>query len=321
MKKRIRSRFAFALVVTLILSAVPRLREPRILDYFALQSTFAADGPAAAILPGLADALATPVLVADCTRLAAEILQEGEGLARDRSLETGGLWLSGDVTDALERVLWIVGPANAELVRLGGDGEVKLDAGRLVRAARIEGSVCGEAPTLLAAYISDNEGLLLLLQITRSLHRYLLHIGRRAPTGAGDVIVNSCLNLDNKFDSRVNPRRRNGMKLMTEQPPRGLDSVVAINPSTQWLNLMTNRMVPPGIITFHELAEAHARVEFGFDYLGQGSCPGAHDTELEREAKLFSQRPLSDTVITRGDNRIVLTEDRGAASQVHVKRR
>jgi hypothetical protein len=149
----------------------------------------------------------------------------------------------------------------------------------------------------------------------------LLHIGRRAPTEAGDVIVQSCLNLDNRFDSRINPRRRNGVKLMNEQPPRGFDSVVAINPSTQWLNLMTNRMVPPGNITFHELAEAHARVEFGFDYLGQGSCPGAHDTALEREAKLFSQRPLSDTVITRGDNRIVLTEDRGAASQVHVKRR
>ncbi|MFY9555589.1 MAG: hypothetical protein WAV47_12825, partial [Blastocatellia bacterium] len=58
----------------------------------------------------------------------------------------------------------------------------------------------------------------------------------------------------------------------------------------------------------HELAEAYAKLEQGFDYLDQGSHPGAHALALERERRLQSQRPEADIVMTVGSNRVLRTE-------------
>ena len=81
------------------------------------------------------------------------------------------------------------------------------------------------------------------------------------------------------------------MKLDSERPPAGFDSLVAMNPVARWFNLNTSCWVHPAEIVFHELAEAYAKLEFGLDYLDQGSRLGAHAVALVREQRLRSQRP------------------------------
>jgi hypothetical protein len=81
--------------------------------------------------------------------------------------------------------------------------------------------------------------------------------------------------------------------------------MIAMNPIARWLNLRVNRIVPVGHITFHELAEAYAKVSLGLDYLGNGLRPGAHNVAIERERILQAQRPGSDIVLTAGSNRVL----------------
>jgi hypothetical protein len=166
-----------------------------------------------------------------------------------------------------------------------------------------------EAPLAVTNYIYSNEGLLLLVQLTQARHRYRLHIARQAPTRGAEVEVTGGLNLDNNFDSRINPHRRSGTKLDNERPPDGFDSLVAINPVACWFNQLTNQVVPAGHIIFHEMAEAHAKLELGLDYLGDAGRPGAHDVALQREQRLKSQRPMSGVVITAGSNRVLRSEE------------
>ncbi|MFY9573836.1 MAG: hypothetical protein WAV20_20750, partial [Blastocatellia bacterium] len=129
-----------------------------------------------------------------------------------------------------------------------------------------------------------------------------------APTSGKDIQVTGSVNIDINYDSRINPYRKNSRKLDFERPPEGFDSLVALNPVARWFNLTTNAMVPVGEITFHELAEAYAKLEQGVDYLDQGSRPGAHTLALERERRLQSQRPEADIVMTVGSNRVLRTE-------------
>ena len=93
-----------------------------------------------------------------------------------------------------------------------------------------------------------------------------------------------------------------------ERPPEGFDSMVAINPAARWFNLRANQIVPVGHITFHELAEAYAKVALGLDYLGQGIRPGAHNVAMDREKILYLQRPGSGIVLTSGSNRVLKTD-------------
>jgi hypothetical protein len=265
--------------------------------------------------------IAAPPLQPDTVRLANQVLRDKSGFTSTSSENNGGLWVSGDVIDALARLRWIVGPENTDLLELGSDNRVTLNAANLVVAAKVDEAASGDAPLLLATYISKNEGLLLLLQITESTRRYRLHIGQRTPTSDGDRVNISVMNLDNNFDSRINPYRKNGVKLRNERPPEGFDSLAAINPTTRWLNLRTNLLVPPGSMTFHELAEAYAKVELGFDYLGQGSCRGAHDIAIEREEKLMTQRPCSNMVITKGENLILRAEGMPSDPKLERNRR
>jgi hypothetical protein len=121
--------------------------------------------------------------------------------------------------------------------------------------------------------------------------------------------VGGSINLDNNYDSRINPYRRNGKKLDTELPPAGFDSLVAMNPIALWFNLETSSLVPAGHITFHELAEAQAKLDLNLDYLAQGARPGAHNLALVREQILKRQRPFSDVIVTYGSNRVLRTEE------------
>ncbi|HTG17425.1 MAG TPA: SPOR domain-containing protein [Blastocatellia bacterium] len=223
--------------------------------------------------------------------------------------QKGGLWVTGDPKEGLARLRWIAGADCARLITLDSGGRVKLDLLILAEIARAEQFAPIEAPLAVTDYIYSNEGLLLLVQLTEGLHRYRLHIGPQAPTRGAAVEVSGSINLDNNFDSRINPRRRLGAKLDRERPPEGFDSLIAINPVARWFNQDTGHLVPVGNITFHELAEAHAKLELGLDYLVGVTRPGAHVVALEREQRLKSQRPLADVVITAGPNRVLRSEE------------
>lgn len=243
----------------------------------------------------------------DPVRLAFTLINCGG--TRCSAAQRGGLWVTGDTLEALSRLQWIAGADSAELVGLDADGRVKLDPQLLARAARVVDVPILEAPLAVTNYIYSNEGLLLLVQLTQGSHRYRLHIARQAPTRGAEVEVTGGLNLDNNFDSRINPHRRFGKKLDNERPPDGYDSLVAINPVAVWFNQLTSQVVPVGHITFHEMAEAHAKLELGLDYLSAAGEPGAHDIALRREERLKSQRPLSGVVITAGSNRVLRSEE------------
>ncbi|HXU37363.1 MAG TPA: SPOR domain-containing protein [Blastocatellia bacterium] len=219
----------------------------------------------------------------------------------------GGLWLSGDTAEGLSRLRWIIGDENAGLITLDEGGRVQLDRRRLAKAAGL-GAVSAEDPLQVADYVVSNEGLLLLVQLVEGSYRYLLHIGNQVPTRGRNVEISGGINLDNNFDSRINPYRKYGKKLDEERPPEGFAALIALNPVAQWFNLSTREWVQVGEITLHELAEAHAKVALGLDYLEQGSSPGAHALALQRERRLKSQRPDEDIVLTAGSNRVLRTQ-------------
>lgn len=225
----------------------------------------------------------------------------------DDSRQQGGLWIGGDTAEGLVRLRWIVGDDDLGLIELEADGRVRLDKRLVAKAAGLEESRV-EDPMRAVNYISSNEGLLLLVQITQGRYRYLLHIGRQAPTSGKNVEVAGSINLDNNPDSRINPYRKDFRKLDGERPPEGYDSLIGLNPVARWFNLSTNSWVQAGEIVFHELAEAYAKLELGLDYLDHGTRTGAHALALKREWRLKSQRPGADIVITTGSNRLLRTE-------------
>lgn len=233
------------------------------------------------------------------------IVGDRKSLSSDPAAK-GGLWLSGDTDEGLARLRWIVGDQNAELISLEPDGHLRIDAKLLAKAsglreARVEDSL------QVATYIASNEGLLLVIQLSEGRYRYLLHIGSQVPTRGKTLEVSAGINLDNNYDSRINPHRKHCEKLDVERPPASFDSLVGLNPLTRWVNLRSNSFVPVGEITFHELAEAHAKLELGLDYLDEGLKRGAHALAIEREQRLKSQRP--GVVLTAGSNLVLRTEE------------
>jgi hypothetical protein len=219
----------------------------------------------------------------------------------------GGLWLTGDVEEGLARLRWIAGPGREDLLSADGAGRVHVDAAKLALAAGVN-PASADAPLAVAGFITSDEGLLLLVQVTQGSKRYLLHLGKRAPTLDTSVEVGSSINLDNGFDSRINPARKNRQKLGKERPPAGFDCLIAINPSAHWVKVTSGRLVPDGMVTFHELAEAYSKVEQGLEYLGDSARPGAHSIAIEREIKLQSGMVRSDVVVTAGINRVFKSE-------------
>jgi len=230
-----------------------------------------------------------------------------EDIAGVKAERNGGLWLAGDIREGFTRLQWIAGQKDSGLLSVAGDGKVTLSHDLLMHRSGADRAGAG-ARFVIAEYIKANEGLYLLAQVMAAENRYCLFLGERVPTAGDDIAVDGAINLDNNFDTRINTYRRDGMKLPNESPPEGFDSLVAINPTARWYNLRVRRLVPDGIIVFHELAEALAKVEYGLDYLPDGLRSGAHDIAVQRELKLQSERPDSDTVTTLGSN--VVFKDR-----------
>jgi hypothetical protein len=202
-----------------------------------------------------------------------------------------------------------VGAENAELITVDREGQVRLDVTLFARLAKLDGVGAAAAPAVAADYITSNEGLMLLVQLVQGVSRYRLHLGSVAPTAGVATKVSGSINLDNNFDSRINPYRQTGRKLANEQPPSGFEALIGMNPQAQWYNIGAGRLIPVGHITFHELAEAYAKVEFGLDYLPQSQRPGAHNLAIEREKILKQQRPSSDIVVTLGSNRVLRSRE------------
>jgi hypothetical protein len=225
------------------------------------------------------------------------------------ALPAGGMWVSGEESEGLERLRWIAGEDGGRLIDLSADGKVEIDRKALFDLSGARTLPPGEAAVRVARYISGNEGLLLMVQLAYGGHRYLLHIGAQARSLGGILDVAGSANLDNNYDSRINPYRRFGRKLDSERPPSGFDALVVINPEARWYNLRTNEFVPVEHITFHELAEAHAKIVLHLDYLEAGRAPGAHEIALAREQRLKSQRPESNIVLTIGSNRLLKTAE------------
>ena len=219
----------------------------------------------------------------------------------------GGLWIEGDARAAISRLQWIVGRSDASVLEVSRDGRVGLNRQAILRSSRAERIKAG-ADLVVADYIRSNEGLYLLTQLIASHHRYCLCVGPRMPTAGGEVPVSGTINLDNNFDSRINPYRKAGFKVPVETPPAGFDSMIGINPSAVWFNIRARRLVPDGMITFHELAEALAKIDFGLEYLPVGLTPGAHDIAMQRELKLSSQRAGDNAITTAGGNRVFADE-------------
>ena len=227
----------------------------------------------------------------------------------DSFARRGGLWLSGDVAEGLARLRWIAGAENAEAIMVDREGQVRLDIALLARLAGLDRVGAAAAPAVAADYIVSNEGLMLLVQLIQGASRYRLHLGNVAPTGGATAKVSGSINLDNNFDSRINPYRQTGRKFANERPPDGFEALIAMNPQAQWYNMTAGALIPVGHITFHELAEAYAKVEFGLDYLAQSPRPGAHNIAIEREKILQRQRPSSDIVVTLGSNRVLKSRE------------
>lgn len=279
-----------------------------VLDNGARAALRHAPPPETAIIPRSDPVLIALNLLAHSPRAA--VAPAPTSLSMDRRLPpSGGVWLSGDVSEALSRLRWIVGEGNEDLLVVEADGRLRLDLPLLAKRAGVKEADNRLATLLVLDYLLANDGVLLLAQLTRSAYRFRLHLGNQAETFIGNVNVNGSVNLDNNFDRRINPYRRAQRKLNTELPPFGFDCLIAINPAAQWFNMQSNRIVQSGNITFHELAEAHAKVELGYEYLPKSSAPGAHDVAIEREKRLKAQRPTADVVLTVGSNRVIKSDE------------
>jgi hypothetical protein len=217
-------------------------------------------------------------------------------VAGGETAAAGGLWLSGDTARGLAHLRWIAGNQPAGLLKVGREGKVSFDLKILARAAGVTSENTAEQRERIALFVRSDEGLLLLAEVTSGAYRFLLHFGPTAPTLAGNLSFNSILNLDNQFDSRINPRRPNGLKMGNESPPEGFDSLIAINPDAAWFNSREKQLLPAPQVTFHELAEAWSRVALGLDYLPQPDKPGAHDVATARELRLKKERPDQNVV-------------------------
>jgi hypothetical protein len=238
------------------------------------------------------------------TRAPNRIEAAPSALAMDAELEpsaAGGLWVSGDTAEGLRYLRWIAGEETAGLLKIGRGGKVAFTPRTLAKAAGASENRSNRGESSPSTGQMD-EGRRLLEDLTGGTYRFLLYIGEKMPTRAGRIKILGTSVLDSRFDSRVNTLRRNGQKLDQERPPKGFDSLVAINPNAYWFNLYNQQFMPKGQLTFHELAEAHARVALGYDYLPQGDTPGAHDTAIEREYRLKQGRPGQVILVPAGIN-------------------
>jgi hypothetical protein len=131
---------------------------------------------------------------------------------------------------------------------------------------------------LTSADLSGNEGAVLLNQLATS---NAVHTYTEGPVKGG------VQNLDNRPDWRYGKGKGPG-----DLPPEGVDDAVTIDPSVRYVDAATGtKPVSRPALAFHELAEAHAKVDKGMPYVPRGGGAGAHEDARQREKTLLGQRP------------------------------
>jgi RHS repeat-associated protein len=139
--------------------------------------------------------------------------------------------------------------------------------------------------------LSKNEGAALLNDAINSKNVYDIFVGASVETLGGQLSLTpsgkrtqTMANLDNNPDET---QYRTG-KTNKDKPRKGVDDQIAINyeyrnkHSVSTTNL---KLAPNWTTTFHELAEAYAKVESGKKYAE------AHQEAIDRETRLRNQRP------------------------------
>jgi RHS repeat-associated protein len=147
--------------------------------------------------------------------------------------------------------------------------------------------------------LSQNEGAALISNLTGSEHVYDFNIGKAVESKAGTVslvyhdrVGTTMVNLDN------NPLDdRGGLKTDDTLPAKGVDAQVGINFDyrRKHTNVELDKKKKPTsnlklplewTVSFHELAEAYAKVDEGTP-----TYTSSHNRAVEREEKLRVQRP------------------------------
>jgi len=138
--------------------------------------------------------------------------------------------------------------------------------------------------------LTKNEGAALLNDVISSKNTYGLTVGSSVETLGGQLSLiptrentATMANLDNNPDARY----RKG-KTDKDKPPKGVDDQIGINYDYRDKNSKSTtelKQAPNWTTTFHELAEAYAKVEDGKQYAQ------AHQAAIDRETRLRDQRP------------------------------
>jgi len=139
-----------------------------------------------------------------------------------------------------------------------------------------------------------NEGASLLNDVIRSAKVYDVAIGSSVETLGGQLSLvpttkngvfsgNRIANLDNNPDNRLLQAKK-----AIERPKKGVDDQIGINVDFKRKYGVSETTSQPALdytVTFHELAEAYAKVDKNMQY-GQ-----AHNAAENREKRLREQRP------------------------------
>jgi RHS repeat-associated protein len=140
--------------------------------------------------------------------------------------------------------------------------------------------------------LSKNEGAALLNDVIGSTKVYDVKVGTSVDTKGGEISLvpqlkggkvqnQSMVNLDNNPDVRY----KKGDK---DMPKSGVDDQIAVNYSWRDQHSESDtklKLAPNWTTTFHELAEAFAKVDSNMQYAQ------AHQKAIDRETKLRDQRP------------------------------
>ena len=128
--------------------------------------------------------------------------------------------------------------------------------------------------------LSKNEGASLVNDLVQSKSTFDFSVGPTVQTAQGTLQIDHIVNLDNK-DSHAPVK-------VPYTPKQGVDDQVGIDQRVRLQTEDPKSKLQPATsysVTFHELAEAYAKVEHDKKY------DPAHQEAMDREQKLREQRP------------------------------
>jgi RHS repeat-associated protein len=193
--------------------------------------------------------------------------------------------------------LRFIDPTGEKLVISGDINEIKKQLAEILGTEDAAKRVTFDEKTgtikvdLTGIDLTKNEGASLLNDAISSEKVYGLSVGSSMETLGGQLSLipgkddghSTMENLDNNPDSRYAKGKTDKQK-----PPKGVDDQIGVNYDYRDKNSKSTTNLPQApnfTVTFHELAEAYAKVEHGKQYAE------AHQEAIEREQRLRDQRP------------------------------